>query len=810
MSPLFTMANGFVDNLVQISTLGGFLKDNDVETFSDLESIAVSEYVLFVLGFAVCAGIGALLTLILPIAGCSIGCAQCCSCCCSCCGGRTRYRKEDHSRAQEFGCAAALAVITGIMMASVACCYVATEMYRRELDPKTGTLEDILQGVRAVDTYVSQTSHEMNDTVVTGIGEVVGEVIAVIDKMPNDTRDGLGLQTGVQPSLDILYHFTSNLEQLAYALGGIQNSSDQLSLDLANLELNLTDSRRNIEVSLGRYDERYSEEMNQVKNLTICMNYSNFGDANVAKDATNALLQTDIVTKVESGMRNYSVIETVIRDEVEDLLDNMKDIMEDVHEEVLGGVSDFLDEFSKIDVSSLTKDIIEAKPYFEEYGYYAYAAVISMNTVMLLVVVLLALGMIMGLCLPPAEKSSGCCDSTSQHGTRLLTAAASFLFIFSWVLAIMLVVLFVGGGLLESVACRHIMAYDSTMKYLENMLWVEIQGGGEFPFNISLENTMEECKENHSLYQAVSAENNGFNLSELLDLSDVIKELDKLENVTVVLPHVYILDDSVNISIAGYDDSMDTVALQRYQNELSKNITCLLIGDYAARLKVIADQEKDPDLAEESLNLMSITKTLIPVIEEEKSRLQEFVDTAESIYPRRMDLEVKKLAEGERALNNASEEIIGDQIANSADVICSHITNFTDTVEEDIEDNLGRCRSLYDAGVAAVYAPCVYFLYPVNALWFCYGWFLIFSIPAVAIAMQLGDIFKTLAAPPPIFEAMEMEPYGEAQHYPLYYHSKGQTTHFGIHDTIVHPESTASPPAVKPNNSNKVHPMADY
>lgn len=805
MAPLFTMANGFVNNLVQFSNLGVFMEDNNVHQFSDFGEIPVEDFVLFVMGFAVCAGIGALLALILPIAGCCVGCAQCCSCCCSCCGGRTLYQKREHSRGREFGCAAALAVIISTMMASVACSYVATEMYSRELDPETGTLEDIVQGVIAIDTYISRTSHELNDSVVVGIEKTMGEVIEVIDGMPNSTRDGLGWETGVQPSLDTLHHFTTNLIQLSYALGRMQNSSDFLTSALESLEHNLTHSRQSIQVLLKKYSPDYSEELHLAKQLTICINHTNFGDTAQAKDAAESLSKSHIVDQMDSGMANYSEIGEVIKSEVGGLLNEVKNNMETIEEEVLEATSNFIEALNNIDVIQLVNDIINVKPYFEEYGSYAYVAFTSMNTIMLLIVVLLGLGIVVGLCLPLAEKSSGCCSCTSRQGTRLLTAGSALFFIFSWVLALMLLILFVGGGFMESMACRHVMTYDSTMDYFERLLWVELQD--DFSYNISMKDTIEECKHNHSLYRAVSAETNGFNLSNLLDLSDITDELDELRNVTVELPHVYILDPTINSTIIEFDETMVSAALPIYEYELSKDTTCIALHNYAVRLGEIATEKKDADLEKESASLLDMSRTLIPMIEEEKSQLQELVNTAVSIYPGRMDSEVNQLAKGEGILNEASNEIIQGQIENSTDVILHHVIKFTDTVNEDIKDNLGRCHSLFDAGVAAVYAPCVYFLYPVNALWFCYGWFLIFGIPAVAIAVQLSDMLNMFAAPQSIDEAQDMEPFGDVHHSASTALTKEQTTPFGIHSNTVYPESSVMVHSSKEKHSNKIHPM---
>ena len=57
---------------------------------------------------------------------------------------------------------------------------------------------------------------------------------------------------------------------------------------------------------------------------------------------------------------------------------------------------------------------------------------------------------------------------------------------------------------------------------------------------------------------------------------------------------------------------------------------------------------------------------------------------------------------------------------------------------------IGGCRVLFDAGTSMTDAMCVYLLEPYNAVWFCIGWFMLFSVLAVAFANQLAYLFAAI------------------------------------------------------------------
>ncbi|ELT91940.1 hypothetical protein CAPTEDRAFT_216469, partial [Capitella teleta] len=791
MSLLMDMANGFVNDVIQYKTIGKFMEENDINKFSDFDDIEWDEYVLFALGFAICAGIGILLAVIIPLSGCIVGCSQCCKCCCTCCGGRKRYQKSDHSRGEEYGCAASLLVMAGILLASVVCSYLATEMYRRELDPKTGALEDVLKAVDAMDTYIDDSLLELNSSVVEGIGETKLNVFDIIDAMPNATKDSLGMETNVKPPLDQLYSFTSQLQELSDALGAMGSESEELRVKLDELESNFTELRLTINETLFNNCPPVNhalcrEMLDSLVDLTIVTDFTEVDDVAVGQAAVEVAKNSDVATLIGAGVLVFNGVAEKIDETLGTELESLKVEINEIERTVVKEVLEVAEEIRAIDLSPARDGIIEAKPYLEEYGHYVYAALISMNTIMLLVVVLLIIGVIVGLCCATPSKSTSSCDGTSIHGTNLLTAAVSFMFIFSWVLAIMLMVLFLGGGAVQSMGCRHIKTYDSSMEYLEKLLWVEIKSDSSLTYNISLHQAMLECQQDHSLYAAADVEANGFNISELLDLAQygIYDIIDQIKETDIHLGELKILDDNVNATIVAVDSGLDTIDFTQYQAELDKDTTIINITEYGSQLQILANELNSDELREASDNLLYIGNVTIPEIELLKTSVRQHCGNATRIYPGPMTQSVNELAEGEEKLNADSGELLKEQLVINSDLVLATITDFTFDIETDIREDIGKCGVLFDAGAVAVYGACVYFLDPVNAIWFCYGWFLIFSIPAVILAVQLGIIFKTMAAVDPEYAALD---YAGAEHYPLYYTPKGSTEPTGFHSNVVHP-----------------------
>jgi hypothetical protein len=103
--------------------------------------------------------------------------------------------------------------------------------------------------------------------------------------------------------------------------------------------------------------------------------------------------------------------------------------------------------------------------------------------------------------------------------------------------------------------------------------------------------------------------------------------------------------------------------------------------------------------------------------------------------------------------------------------------------------HIGRCRVLFDAGTSMVDGACVYLLQPVNALWFCLGWFMIFSILAVAFGNELAHLFGAFGASHKIGvgSAVYIHEYDE---YQLNYKHPGNYEHYT--GPVVTPAVTSS------------------
>ena len=142
----------------------------------------------------------------------------------------------------------------------------------------------------------------------------------------------------------------------------------------------------------------------------------------------------------------------------------------------------------------------------------------------------------------------------------------------------------------------------------------------------------------------------------------------------------------------------------------------------------------------EIATLESIKSSTYPDVETQRDALNSSMTSAQTITTSiDVNTSVATLRHAEHALSNQSQAIIQSALTQFQEEIELTISTFEDDVTHLLKNEFGRCRSLYDSFKTIVYAPCVYFLYPLNGLWFCYGWFSVFSILAILLSKCIAS-----------------------------------------------------------------------
>ena len=127
----------------------------------------------------------------------------------------------------------------------------------------------------------------------------------------------------------------------------------------------------------------------------------------------------------------------------------------------------------------------------------------------------------------------------------------------------------------------------------------------------------------------------------------------------------------------------------------------------------------------------------------ERDELREATVYSESVTSTDLTQIIDDLQHAQQKLNNDLDTMISDVIYNYTVQIYDIFDEYTKQLTAEIENEIGHCRSVYDAVAQFVQGPCVYFLNPYNVLWFCLGWFMSFGLLAIVVGTCVVGIFRS-------------------------------------------------------------------
>ena len=757
MLPLYNMATGFVHTTIPNFILD-YLEANG--TGSVLQDWSV--WITFLIGFLVCVGIGLLYALVMPVTGCCVCCCRtCCKNfrCCSCCRkkppvleeGDEPPKPEPPTKYKQRTCSIFLFVFTSFMFSAVVVSYVALSQMRHELSP-FGFLDDLVNGLRDVERYVHDTADQINTLAVTDLEQTASGINDQLDTLVSGAMTSLATAAGTEPAMTQLTTFIDGLPGLNADLIQIQASVATLNTLVGILDGELATSRADIDVLLQNCITTYSLPECQAAatallDLYPAADYTYVDDVSTAQGNIDAAITLGIIDQVNAEIESFVNLTQTIEQEIGGDVDTIQTQIDTAVNDVTTTVEDKTSVLADFSLENAMATIIDIKNPVHLYGNYAVSGLEFLTTMCLAICTFNYIALVFGLI-----GSS----TTLKHGANLLLAGAGFTFIFGWLAMLISAMTYASGGIAEGVVCRHLLDLDNTADRLTAI-------GTNF-FNIpnlirdaSVEQFMDGCRQNQSIYEVIDPDQNDnidFNITDILDLSQygIYETLEDIKATPIVLPYVEIMSDNTAAALMFMYDSLYAINFTTYDIPLAEPNTGIGLPEYSVILLQAADVLKYRDnpaaeaLVDESDRLLEIEDTTIAAMDAERAILQAAVNSARDLIEATpMSDIINQLNQSQIIVNDQGADIIGAYINETIDTIIGYLDTYITTAEDQLVNEMGRCRSLYDALTYVVFGPCKYFLNPYQAVWFTYGWFLAFNVLSLAFVFQLAKMFRILA-----------------------------------------------------------------
>ncbi|XP_034464377.1 prominin-2 [Hippoglossus hippoglossus] len=714
------------------------------QVLSDQELI--KEALVYEVGFLVCAAIGILYIVLMPIVGFFLACCRCCGNC-----GGMMYQKQTSS----IDCRRrtlywSTLVTTLIILAGNICMFRSNAALKMSVDETPVQLNKTLDNIQTFLTAVPQQIHD-----------VVNESYKTIQEVTRNL-DAIGPQLGTE----IQKRFTVPLDQALLPVRSLNQETGNITVQLKELNSSLA----RLQSSTGRVQGNITDvkdRINRTLSNPLCL-------ACVSLKPDLQTLPLDISATIPIPSELQSAVDEVVRinlpariEEVESFFDsipqtvaNETEAMVQNSKQLLGNVEKQISEITtKIPLSGLTKisedvsrvhgQINSVTAEVKKVEYIRWGVCVALCCVVLLVVVCNLLGLVLGpLGLSPsADPTKRSC--TADSGGTFLVMGAGFSFLFSWLFMIVVVLLFLVGGNVYILVCRP-WNDGQLLKLIDSSnLSTQITQTLGLETKLSFSEIYRDCQKNKPVWTTLHL-SELINLDETLNVSKYTEEIkEQFENTDIPLSTITLLSPEVINQLSSFSskaNGLDSSAITQQINNISRinlNTTADKLDLAATKVDVATGEELRNEASDLRKIQASIESTIIPQLENLNSSVKSLQSMTEKINGTVGEV-LRNVGAAQDFLNTNTTQIVKAESKTFLDCQLGYFTDYADWAKLSITQEVGRCQPIAGALDSAEIIVCEYVVQSLNAFWCSLGWCMIFFIPSIIFSIKLAKYYRRM------------------------------------------------------------------
>lgn len=751
--------SGFMSAFVQ-SFLGTvqpnpFPKELLVELVQNLNVVLsnrdlVNEALVYQVGFLVCAAIGILYIVLMPIVGILLACCRCCGNC----GGRM-YQKQSsniHCRRRTLYWSAFITTI--IIFAGNICMFKSNEALKKTVDR---TADGISLTFDNIKTFLAAVPEELN--------HVVNESYNTIQEVTRNLET-IGPQLGaeiqqefreiLEPALSSVRLLDEDTENTSNQVNKLNSSLAELQSSVDRLQANVTAVRDDINQTLSNPDctgcDKLQPELQKLDTLDTTINIPNLKGLQSAMDE---VMKINLSSKAKEAEDFYNSIPQRVTNDTTGLVQKSKQLLDDIE----GKISKIADDGPLSTLNNISdtlvgvhRDIKKLIPELERGEHIRWGVCVALCCLVLLVVVCNLLGLVFGpLGLKPKvdpTKRSG----TADCGGIFLMMSAGFSFLFSWLFMILVLVLFLLGGNVYTLVCRpwnngQLLKFMDTPGLIPGLNLSQSLG---LKSQISISEIYKSCSQNKPLWTTL-------HLDELMDLDNLLnvtKYTDQIQSyfddADIVLSTINLLSPESKDQLSSFSSKANDFKPLDITSEID-NISSINLNTTAEKLDKLADLQTNDkikkELQDQARDLRKIQADLdtiiIPQMKSVNSTGADLQSSAVKINGSVGEV-LSKVGAAQDFLNTNTTQIVKTESKQFVDCQMGYFIVYTDWANRTITLHLGRCGPVADVVDFAESLLCLNLIESLNAFWFSLGWCMIFFIPSIIFSIKLAKYYRRM------------------------------------------------------------------
>uniref|UniRef100_A0A8B9SLC2 Prominin-1-A n=1 Tax=Anas platyrhynchos TaxID=8839 RepID=A0A8B9SLC2_ANAPL len=709
----------------------------------------VKELLLYELGFLVCAAIGLLFIVLVPL----VGCCFCCCRCCGLCGGRMYQKQGRRMACRRRALYGSVLLLSALLLAGDVCAFISNTRLSQAV---SGTFPNINTTVDNLGTYLASIPQQVNFVIdrsdvpldrtnssLQNIGPLLGGTIIS------------GIRSSVDGALGSLQSLLGEIETLAAAFGTISSTQGRLE----ELQGNYSPRLGNLRESLGQTLQRCGQPCASVSpnGVTFTANYSTVPSVEQQLEALGEVLGSSLAGDLEKVNSTLEKTPDEVQNQTRDVVTKTQDQLGLIREEIrsLQQQLPLLDAEESIGdvIGNVTSVLDDFQQPLTDLDGIRWNVCAFLCCLVLLVVLCYLLGLLLG---PLGLKESALPTQRSclsNTGGDFFMAGVGFSFIFSWLLMLVVLLTFLLGGnsymlVCESWRSQQLFQLVDTPGLIPGFNLSEALGDPSGTLNFS--QIYRQCQQDTALWETLHLDQR-VSLDELLNISQYMEEISAaFEEVNITLSPISLLSESQRDLLLNASRAAQPPNFTHTLQQLDQTLTLVSLQDLATELEQLVDKagaDVKQDLQDGAAELRELDRELQASFSEPLQSLKENIYLAQS---RAAQLETQT----KTTLDTAKEtqEFLGREVVNIIKnetwAFLEGMLDFFNTyiawAKSSLRRDVARCKPIAQTLDNAEAITCDYLLDSLNAFWFSLGWCTVFLLPTIILAVRLAKFYRRM------------------------------------------------------------------
>ncbi|XP_029020368.1 prominin-1-A isoform X3 [Betta splendens] len=730
--------------------------------------------IYYEIGFLVCAAVGLLFAVLLPIVGLFF-----CMCrCCDNCGGEMHQRQRKNADCQR-GLLGTLLFSTSLVITiGVLCAYAANQ----NLSSQVKNIRRLVNSnMRDLHTFVNDTPLQ--------IDYLISQYTTAKKKVNYDLNNIGPLLGGriheqldkeVHPALDRVLNMAGAMRETKEALENVSVSLEVLQVGTGKLNFNLSLVRTNINRTLndpGCHDEESDATTAQLchnirqslSQLQIGANFTRLPKVNPQLDKMSNVLKTDLSTVVQKGYASLNDTPHMVTDQTRNVVESVQNLVD--------GIGNNITSFSKAfpvqkSLSDFTISINHAHAKIEDYypeidkmDFYRWIGCIALCCMVVLVLAFNYLGLLCGTLGYDKHASPTTRGCISNTGGTMLMAGVGFSFIFSGVQMIVVTTLFLVGGNMEKLVCEpyHTKELFKVIDtpYMVNSEWKNFIPGyiyNDSEMDLTVDSLYSTCKENKGIYSAMRLDK-VFNISSFLNTTVFTKDVvGQLNSVKIDLRGIILLESEGKQNLQDFSDAgLSEINYADYLEEVNKGVTMVDLLAFARELEAQTDlMPRSPlqtALKGHIGTLRQIhSQQIIPMEQATKyvrargalNQSMRFLERTASDLPNKVLEVLDAVDTAQNLISRNATYLINRETGKYTATIVGYFHQYIEWVKTSLALEVAPCKPFSNMLDTAEIITCSFLVDSMNAFWMGLGCSTLFLLPSIILAVKLAKFYRRM------------------------------------------------------------------